>query len=90
MKTAKTSKAIKDFLKKHWQKWTILAILGIVIYVGVLFYLYIYKPIYQPRDLVPQKLEINEQIYQEIMDHYNQREQIINEIISKNYQDVFR
>lgn len=81
---------IKNFLAKYWQYWTILAILAIVVYIGFVFYVYIYKPIYQPRELVPQKLEIDKKTYQQVIDFHNQQEEKINQIISKDYPDVFK
>lgn len=90
MKKEKFLKPIKKFFKKHWPKWTILVILGIIIYTGFVFYQYIYKPIYQPRELLPQKLEIDKEIYQEIMDFYSQQEKNINEILNKIYPNPFK
>ena len=90
MKKNRFLKAIKNLLKEHWQKWTIIAILGIILYVGFVFYFYIYKPVYQPRELTPQKLEINKKVYQEIMDFYFQQEENINEIINKEYPNPFK
>lgn len=90
MKNKKFLKPIKSFFGKHWQKWTIILILGIIIYIGFIFYQYIYKPIYQPRELVPQRLEIKEEIYQELMDFYSQQEEKINEILNKTYPNPFK
>lgn len=90
MKSKKILKAIENFLKKHWQKWTILAILGIVIYIGIMFYLYVYNPVYEPKELIPEKLEIDKITYQEIMEYYNQQEQIINQIVNKEYLNPFK
>ena len=90
MKLKKTSKAIEKFYKRHWKNWTILAILGIIIYTGFVFYQYIYKPVYQPRELIPQRLEIKEQTYQEIMDFYFQRQENITKILNKNYPNLFK
>lgn len=90
MKMKESLKPVENFLKKHWQKWTILAILGIVIYAGFVFYQYVYKPVYQPRELTPTKLEIDKEIYQEIMEFYNQREGNINQIINKDYNNPFK
>lgn len=90
MKLRKNLKPIGKFLKKYWKNWTILAILGIIIYTGFIFYQYIYKPIYQPRELMLHRLEIKKQIYQEIMDSYFQRQENITEILNKNYLNPFR
>jgi len=89
MRLKKILKAIARFFKKHWPKWTILAILVIIIYLGFVFYHYIYKPAYQSKELTPYRLEIEEQIYQEIMDSYNQRQENINKIINKDYPNPF-
>lgn len=90
MKREKILKLIENFFKKHWQKWTILAILGIIIYTGFIFYQYVYKPLYQPRELPLQKLEINKKNYQEIMDFYYQQEENIDKIINKTYPNPFK
>lgn len=90
MKTPKSLKLTKNFLKKHWRNWTILAVLGIVIYIGFIFYHYLYKPIYQPEELTPQKLEIDTDTYQEIMDLYYQEQESINIIINKEYPNPFK
>ena len=90
MKNKKSLKPIKDFLKKYWQKWTIIIILGIIIYIVFVFYQYIYKPVYQPEELMPQRLEIKEGIYQEIMNFYYQQGENINIILNKNYPNPFK
>lgn len=90
MKTKRILKVIENFLKKHWPKWTILAILGIIVYLGFVFYLHIFKPVYQPEELLLQKLEIKKQTHQEIMELYNQQEENINQIINKDYNDPFK
>jgi len=86
----KSLKTIEKLLKNHWKKWTILAILAIIIYIGFLFYSYIYKPIYQPKDLVPEKLEIDKETYQELINYYNSKQENINRIISKEYPNIFK
>lgn len=90
MKNRNILKPIKKFCKKHWQKWTILAILAMIIYVGFIFYQCVYKPIYQIGELEFQRLEIKEQIYQELMDSYSQRQKNINKILTKTYIDPFK
>lgn len=90
MKQNKFLKAIKDFLKKHWQKWTILIIGAMVVYIGFVFYLYVYKPIYKPEGLKLQKLEIEDKVYQNIIDIYQQRKENIDIIFNKEYIDVFK
>lgn len=90
MKTKKILKLIKGFFRKHWQKWTILAIGAIVIYAGFVFYQYVFKPVYQPKESIPQKLEIEKQIYQEIMGFYYQQEENISQIINKDYPNPFK
>lgn len=90
MNIKKLLKVVKIFCKKHWLKWTILAILGIIVYLGFVFCQYIYKPIYQPRELFPKRLEIKQQIYQEIMDFYSQQQENINKIINKTYPNPFK
>lgn len=90
MKSKKILKAVEKFLKKHWQKWTILAILAIVVYIGIVFYLYVYKPAFQPQESTPLKLEIDKETYQEVMEHYNQKQEIINQIMNKEYINPFK
>jgi len=90
MKTPKSLKPIKKFLKKHWRNWTILAILGIITYIGFIFYNYLYKPVYQPEELIPQKLEIDVDAHQQIMDFYHQEQENINIIINKEYPNPFK
>lgn len=90
METKKSLKLIKRFFKKHWLKWTILVVLGIIIYTGIIFYQYIYKPIYQPEELTPQKLEIDIKTYQKVMDSYYQEEENIDKILNKKHLDLFR
>lgn len=90
MKVRKILKPIENFFKKYWQNWTILAILAMVIYISFILYQYIYKPIYQPRKITPQRLEIEKQIYQEVMDLYSQRQENISKIINKEYPNPFK
>ena len=82
-------KSIKEFFEKHWRRWTILAILAMVIYIGLIFYQYIYKPIYQSREVTAQRLEIKKNIYQQIMDYYSKIGENINQIFNKNYSNPF-
>jgi hypothetical protein len=90
MKPKNILKSIKIFLSKHWKKWTIFAILAIVIYAGFVSYEYIYKPLYVQNEITPFKLEIKKAVYQSIMDNYAQKQEIIDKIINKNYSDPFK
>ena len=90
MKKTNFFKKINKFFKKHWRKWTILAILGIVVYTGFIFYQYIYKPLYQPKEMSLPKIEIKKQVYQEVMDLYYQRQSNLDKIIYKDYPNLFR
>lgn len=90
MELGKILRAIKRFLSKHWSRWTILAILAMVIFIGFIFYQYIYKPIYQSREFEPKILEIKKDVYQELMDLYFQRQENINRIITREYADPFK
>jgi len=83
-------KSSKEFCGKHWKKWIILAILIMVIYIGFIFYQYIYKPIYQPKEVTAQRLEIKKNIYQRIMNRYSRIGENINQIFNKNYPDPFK
>ena len=90
MNRKKRLKALKDFCKTHWRKWTILVFLAMVAYISLVFYQCIYRPIFQPIEIVPQKLEIKEQVYQEIMDSYFERKTNVENIIKKNYPNPFK
>ncbi|MFZ5559197.1 MAG: hypothetical protein ACOZAL_00125 [Patescibacteria group bacterium] len=83
-------KLIREFSGKHWRKWTILAILAMVTYIGFIFYQYIYKPIYKSQETSIQRIEIKQELYQKLMDSYLQSENNINKIINKDYPDPFR
>jgi hypothetical protein len=86
----KSFKAIKKFCGKYWRRWTTLAILAMVIYIGFIFYQYIYKAIYQPREIISQRLEIKEQTHKEVMDSYFQRTKNIEIILGKYYPNPFK
>ncbi|OGZ33092.1 MAG: hypothetical protein A2V69_02775 [Candidatus Portnoybacteria bacterium RBG_13_40_8] len=90
MNIGRISKSLKVFLSKHWRKWTILAILAMVIYIGFVAYEYVYKPIYQFKEVTAQRLGIKRQIYQQIMDFYSKSQQDVNDILNKNYPDPFK
>lgn len=90
MNNKKKLRALKNFCKRHWRKWTILIILAMVVYVVFIFYQYIYKPIYQTKEIVSKKLEIRKDVYQDIMDLYLQRQSNAEEAINKTYPDPFR
>jgi hypothetical protein len=90
MSKKKRLKALRNFCKKHWRKWTILIILAMVVYAGFIFYQYIYKPIYQPREIIPKKLEIRKDIYQDVMDSYFERQGEAEKAINKIYPDPFK
>lgn len=64
-------------------------ILAIVIYAGYISYEYIYKPIFVQNEIMPFTLEIKKPAYQSIVDNYTQKQEIIDNIINKNYPDPF-
>jgi hypothetical protein len=84
------SKSLKVFLSKHWKRWTILTILAMVIYIGFIGYEYIYKSVYQFKEVTAQRLEIKRETYQQIMDFYSKSQEDVNDILNKNYSDPFR
>lgn len=86
----KIFKNFLNFCKKHWKKWTILLILAILVYIGFIFYKYVYKPVYKPEYVVPEKLEINEKDYEFIMEAYLEKEVNIENILNKNYYNPFK
>jgi len=85
-----TFKSINEFLAKNWKKWTIFVILAILIYVGIVSYLYIYKPLYAQKQVAPFQLEIKKTAYRQIMDNYAQKQEIIDKVINKSYLDPFK
>lgn len=86
----KTLKQINKFLENNWQKWTILVILGIVIYVLIIFYSLVYKPVYMPEVVTSEKLEIKTQTYEDIMSFHEQKQENIDQIVNKEYLDIFK
>lgn len=90
MKVNKTLKSIKNLLAKYWKKWTIFIFLAIVVYTGIIFYQYVYKSLYEQREVAPFRLEIKKTIYQSIMDDYLSKGEKINQIFNKNYLDPFK
>ncbi len=90
MNLKRISKSIGNFFLRYWRKWTILAILAMVIYIGIVVLQYVYKPIYQPKKVEAGGLEIKRGIYRDIMDSYSKSQDIINEVINKNYADPFK
>jgi len=89
MDIKKILKPIDVFFKKHWRKWTLLAILAIFAYAGFIFYQYIYKPIYRAKEVPSYKLEIKRIIYQDILEIFSQKKETINKIINKDYSNPF-
>lgn len=83
-------KPIKKFFVKYWRKWTILAVLAIFIYIGLIFYKYIYVPIYQAKEIPSYKLEIKRSAFQGIMENYAKRQETIIRIINKDYPNPFK
>jgi len=67
-----------------------LAIFGMIIYLGSIFYQYIYKPFYGAKEIISQKIEIKESVYQRVMDAYFQEGKNINETFNKIYIDIFK
>ncbi|MDP2947567.1 MAG: hypothetical protein Q8N88_05625 [Nanoarchaeota archaeon] len=90
MNLNKIIKPIERFLKNHWQKWTILVILGMIVYLGSMLYKYVYMPLYQPEEIVIQKLEIQENLYNSLLEKFSQKQKNIIEIFNKNYLDPFQ
>jgi hypothetical protein len=90
MKAKDPFKKIGKVFIRHWRKWTLLAICGMIIYLGFLFYEYIYQPIYQPGEIVSVQREIAKQVYQKVMDAYFQKQENINQVFNKNYLDIFK
>ena len=83
-------KKTQKIFEIHWRKWTILAILGMIIYLGFTFYKYIYKPIYKPQATPFLQIEIKQDIYEKVMEVYFQKQENLNEILNKNYLDIFK
>jgi uncharacterized protein YpmS len=83
-------KSIKNRTTKYWRRWTIFVILAMVIYVGLLIFQYVYKPIYKPEETTIQRLEINKNVYNEIIRTYSESQENINRIINKDYPDIFK
>lgn len=90
MNLNKIIKPIEGFLKNHWQKWTILIILAMIVYLGLMLYKYVYKPLYQPEVIVIRKLEIKENLYNSLLEEFSQKQKNIIEIFNKNYLDPFK
>ena len=86
----KTFKSIKNFFAKHWKKWTIFAFLAILIYVGFVFYKYVYRSLYEQKEVAPFKLEIKKTLYQSIVNNYSDKIEEINRINTKNYLNPFK
>lgn len=83
-------KKTQKIFEIHWRKWTILVILGMIIYLGFIFYKYIYKPIYKPQAISSLQIEIKQDIYKKVMEVYFQKRENLNEILNKNYLDIFK
>jgi len=90
MNLKKTAKSIKNFFIKHWKKWTIFAFLAILVYIGFIFYKYVYQPVYALKEVDPFRLEIKRAAHQSIMDVYLNKEEKLNRINTKNYLDPFK
>jgi len=90
MNPNKIIKSFERFLKNHWQKWTILAILAMIIYSVSIFYKYAYKPIYNFEGIDIQKLEIKERLYGSLMNNSIQKQNNLVEIFNKNYLSPFK
>jgi len=90
MNLKKTAKSIRNFFIKHWKKWTIFSFLAILVYIGFIFYEYVYKPIYALKEVAPFKLEIKRAVYQGIVDAYLNKGEKVNQINTKNYLDPFK
>lgn len=83
-------KSIERFLKNHWQRLTILVIFAMIIYLGFMLYEYVYRPAYRPEEIVVQKLEIKENLYNSLLAEFSQKQKNIIEIFDKNYLDLFK
>ena len=90
MDIRKILKPIKNLFSKSWKRWTILAILAMVVYIGFILYQFIYKPVYQFREPTSQRLEINKNHYQKIMETYSKSSDIINDLVNRSYPDPFK
>ncbi|MFH1129384.1 MAG: hypothetical protein V1686_01455 [Patescibacteria group bacterium] len=90
MNQDKSIRTIFKFIKNRWRLWTILVFLVIIIYLGVVFYKYVYVPIYSPQEAVSQRLEIKENIYDILINKLSQQEKNISEIFNKNYLNPFK
>ena len=90
MNLKRLAKQMEIICKDHWRKWTILAIGVMIIYLGFVFYQYVYKPVYKTKEVISQKTEIKQGIYDRVMDAYFQKEKNIEEIFNKNYIDIFK
>jgi len=90
MDIKKIVKFLEHLLSKHWKKWTILVILAMFIYIGIVAYKYVYGPIYASKEVTAQRLEIKRSAYQQIMNTYSESQETVNELINKTYPDPFK
>ena len=90
MKRIKFLRITKNFCKKHWRKWMVLAILVTITYISLVFYQYIYKPLYEPKESTSLKLEIKKKTHKEVMDLYSQRQGDLDKALRKDYPNPFK
>lgn len=90
MRRIKFLRTTKNFCKRHWRKWMVLAIISVIVYIGFVFYQYIYKPIYEPRESTLLQLEIKKKTHKEVMDLYSQRQENLDKALRKDYPNPFK
>jgi len=77
-----------------WRKcarWVIFALfVFLLVYSLMIVYFYIYLPIKKPLPSDTKKLKLEKEKYQKIIDRFNQKEKIIEQIKNKSYPDPFK
>ncbi|MBD3282026.1 MAG: hypothetical protein GF387_00205 [Candidatus Portnoybacteria bacterium] len=89
MKKEKILNQIKLFFKKYWKSWTLVAFLAIIVFVAFVFYSYGYIPLYSSDEVVVEELKINKGLYENIMEQYYFRQEILEEVFKKQYINPF-
>ncbi len=82
--------ALKKFFARNWKRWTIVAILAILFYIGFVFYKYVYIPLFAEKEITPFKLEIKDSLFKSIILNETEKQERVNQILNKEYLDPFK
>jgi len=88
---------IKNFFRRTGQYlichyWLVTGILLLIVFlaIGFVIYKYVYVTLYQESGVSVEGVQIDQQIFQRVQDKMQEKNNFLQESLTKNYRDLFR